>query len=378
MLLSTGQSKRREKMKLILTLFITTWMARFGLSIIGYDCGSSRLNITTISLVDVDECEASGTTQNITKVHLHLLQLNEFTKTQVKQCKIVIQRTISYCGMHSHASAVAQGQLEYVYDIGMERCRKLHTTGVLQFNDNVVIGGIKINATNYYGVTLGGSITRDGHCKGTQYTDPYGTWDNVVVQGTVKITLQDYYATVNLNTNRINLRSGVACSLSEGECTDLEGGYTFWNILPEDKCGFTGYGVLYEGPGHKIRAIDDGNIQTIYTVTSSDTTFALTKKGHEMMCGYLIQRTEHPKLFIVENHKGLILPARNGISIENLDIFSYVNSKFVYVERHIRTQLSRLYHDITLQTCNVERQVLKTLITLAPLTPDEFAYQLMK
>ena len=97
-----------------------------------------------------------------------------------------------------------------------------------------------------------------------------------------------------------------------------------------------------------------------------------------MMCGYLIQRTEHPKLFIVENHKGLILPARNEISTENLDIFSYVNSKFVYVERHIRTQLSRLYHDITLQTCNVERQVLKTLITLAPLTPDEFAYQLMK
>jgi len=35
--------------------------------------------------------------------------------------------------------------------------------------------------------------------------------------------------------------------------------------------------------------------------------------------------------------------------INNLDIFTYINSKFVYVEKHIRTQINQLYRNILLQ-----------------------------
>lgn len=37
--------------------------------------------------------------------------------------------------------------------------------------------------------TLRGSITPDGTCKGAQYSNSYGTWDDVVVQATVKLTV---------------------------------------------------------------------------------------------------------------------------------------------------------------------------------------------
>ena len=61
-----------------------------------------------------------------------------------------------------------------------------------------------------------------------------------------------------------------------------------------------------------------------------------------------------------------------------MDIFTYVNSKFVYVERHIRTEMTRLYRDVMLQRCTLEREVFKNTLALATHAPDEFAFQLMK
>ena len=61
-----------------------------------------------------------------------------------------------------------------------------------------------------------------------------------------------------------------------------------------------------------------------------------------------------------------------------MDIFTYVNSKFIYVERHIHTEVNRLYHDVRTQGCILEQQVFRNTLTLATQSPAEFAYHLMK
>ena len=61
-----------------------------------------------------------------------------------------------------------------------------------------------------------------------------------------------------------------------------------------------------------------------------------------------------------------------------MDIFTYVNSKFIYVEQYIRTEVNRLYHDFLTQRCILEQQVFRKTLTLATQLPDEFAYHLMK
>jgi len=48
-------------------------------------------------------------------------------------------------------------------------------------------------------------------------------------------------------------------------------------------------------------------------------------------------QTEHPKLFILETQRGRTFKAKSKISVNKLDIFAYVNSEFVYVEKHIKT-----------------------------------------
>ncbi|KAG7196402.1 hypothetical protein KM043_018544, partial [Ampulex compressa] len=113
----------------------------------------------------------------------------------------------------------------------------------------------------------------------------------------------------------------------------------------------------------------DVQLPQIYTLTTNDVTFALAKISETKICGYTLLRTEHPKLFILETEKDKSFATRKPVRIENLDMFAYMNSKFVYVERHIRTQMTTLYNNIMMQKCELERQVLKNALAIAALIP---------
>lgn len=96
------------------------------------------------------------------------------------------------------------------------------------------------------------------------------------------------------------------------------------------------------------------------------------------LCGYTLLRTEHPKLFILEAKPGNTFASRGIIPVNNLDIFTYMNSKFVYIEKHVKQQMTSLYNNVILQKCELERQVITNALSFATLQPDEFAYRLMK
>ena len=148
--------------------------------------------------------------------------------------------------MHSHVSIVANCENEYVLEVSREACKIAHTTGIFQI-------------TNSHVVLFTGYVYGEGICNGAAYSDPFGTWESVVVQGIVKTTLTEQEGRIKLNSNALHLRSGTACSLSEGSCIDSEGGYTFWDPIPIDNCMFNRYSVLYEGYANKM--VDNDNIQ---------------------------------------------------------------------------------------------------------------------
>ncbi|XP_071576447.1 uncharacterized protein, partial [Temnothorax nylanderi] len=349
---------------------------------IGFDCGGQHLNITSVSLLGAGECNLDQQTPNSTNTYIQLLQLSDYDYAEVLQCKVEILRTIHYCGMHSHISLVKNGMSEYLMETPYQRCLHLFTEGTLPIgNAGDVVDQIKPNSTTSRSVTLAGTVQHDGSCKGAQYSDPYGTWDDVVVQAIVRITLKSSFAPVKLDAGRIILRSGTVCSLSDGFCLDSEDGYSFWKPMPTSSCNLHQYDVLYEGPATKITTGETGatqNSPVIYSLTTEDITFALTKTKEQPLCGYTLLRTEHPKLFILENKKGEMFAKRGSIPVNNLDIFTYVNSKFVYVEKHIRQQMTSLYHNVMQQRCELERQVITNTLSFATLQPDEFAYRLMK
>ena len=98
---------------IIFTLFFIT-NPTSGLII--YDCGAKTMNITTLSLLDVDQCDIPDQKINITNQYIQLLEINDYQMTNVIQCKIEIRRIVYYRGMHSHSSIVKGGDSEYIHE----------------------------------------------------------------------------------------------------------------------------------------------------------------------------------------------------------------------------------------------------------------------
>ncbi|KAL6421669.1 hypothetical protein ACFW04_014484 [Cataglyphis niger] len=353
----------REARKITIIVLLLGLPSAYG--IIGYDCGSASANLTTLSLLNIEECDIPQQNVNSSRTYIQLLQINEFESVKVIQCKVEIDRLIRKCGMFSHSMDVFNGKYAYVQEVSREACRRMHTYGSFQLAETFITG-LKSNQSATRPVTLAGHVDIDGSCSGGTYSDPYGTWADA-----------DYTADVGINTNRVQLRSGVACELSATYCSDIEGGDTFWNPVPADTCKFSNYGILYEGYADKIIDNINQQAQVVYSLTTQNTIFALTSRGKYLTCGYTLTRTEHPKLIIFETSPGIAI-FNKQTRVVNLDIFTYMNSKFVYVEKHIRTQINQLYRNILLQQCNLEQQMLQNALAIATQSPDIFAYHLMK
>ena len=211
----------------------------------------------------------------------------------------------------------------------------MHETGVFLVSLNTQVTDLKINRTSSHAIMLAGPTQVNGQCSGSQYSDLFGTWENVIVYAKYRITLQEYQAANNINTDEIHLKSGGICSLSDTTCTDEPGaGQTFWNPLPNFNCNFQKYIVQYEGSANKTYDNSTLNPQVIYSLTTNnDITFVLAQKAMQPVCNYVLVRTEHPKLLIFETTPGNTFLENK--QLDNMDLFTYINSKFIYVERYI-------------------------------------------
>ena len=138
------------------------------------------------------------------------------------------------------------------------------------------------------------------------------------------------------------------------------------------------YSLIYEGKSTKITDKTMAEIQTMYTLESKKILFALTVKGYESVCGSILIRSEHFKLFLIQTNGGGSPFTRKFKTIQKLDLFLYVNNKFVYVDRNQRKQMTHLYLDVLLQRCNLERETIKNSLAIAAFAPNEYAYHLMR
>ena len=135
---------------------------------------------------------------------------------------------------------------------------------------------------------------------------------------------------------------------------------------------------INEGPANKTYDNTTDNPETLYSLTAEEITFVLAGKTRKPVFSYVLIQTEHPKLLIFETRPGNLFLGNKHLEVQYMDIFTYTNSKFIYVERHICTEVSRLYRDVLTQRCILEQQVFRNTLTLATQLPDEFAYHLMK
>lgn len=98
-----------------------------------------------------------------------------------------------YCGLYGHVGAVKDGLLTYILDLTPNDCQNIHLNHAFNLYGNHLITGLKPNSTTEHATTLAGTIEpNNGDCQGTTYTQFGRTFEKVVVQATLKITLTDY------------------------------------------------------------------------------------------------------------------------------------------------------------------------------------------
>ncbi|XP_074113428.1 uncharacterized protein LOC141536655 [Cotesia typhae] len=299
-------------------LMLTTTTSAF----IAYDCGAAATNFTTLSLINIKECEKPITTPNIIKTNIQLIQTVEYSHTKIIQCKIEIQRSIYYCGSWSHVATVTNPRIEYIEEISKPYCQDIHKTRT-HFMYDTAIRDIQPNGTTIRSILFAGKADNSGNCEGGNYSDPYGTYLDVVVQEQIKITIRDYLAPVNFKENSVILKSGIRCWQGEG-------GYTFWDVIRKDDCETEKFKVIYLGQAQRIRDSSGNKTDEFFAVTSNQITFALTRQETLSVCGHKFLRTEEPRLFIIESNDNDFLLKKSELTTSDMDIFAYVNSKVVY------------------------------------------------
>ena len=353
--------------KYIKIVILSTIFA-FNQALIGFDCGSSDSIINTYSLIDSGECDFEQENIKIEDATVELLELSEFKSIRVRQCKIEIKRIMFNCGMFSYLSPAENAIQEYLYDISNENCKFIHETGIFKYDNLHTISGLKINSTKTTGIELAGKVEGKS-CTGASFSDNYGTWNNVIVQGLIKITLLEEYAQVSLKNDKIRLNSGTVCRFSDQHCIYMQAGHTFWSLLPNEDCFQNKYNILYKGI---VKKISSANMSTVYSINTNEISFALEATEKMNHCNRIIIKTEHPKLFIYDKADNDLM-FNSDIKLSNglhSNIFTYINSKFVYVGRHFTAQLKSLYLNMLKEKCELERKVIHNSLSIASISPD--------
>lgn len=89
------------------------------------------------------------------------------------------------------------------------------------------------------------------------------------------------------------------------------------------------------------------------------------------ICNVELWQTEHPKLLISYLSISTISNMNNQpISESNVNLLSYINSKFMYIEQAYKRAIDKLYYNTIKRRCELNREVLKNRLLTAPLSPN--------
>lgn len=197
--------------------------------IIAYDCADPAINMTSYSLLDVASCVPPSSNIVTTEETIQVLQRNAKSLTKVSQCKVIIQRLVRHCGMHSHTSDYEHGYAYIVKEFTTEECIKAHQLAQISLSEQTILRELKMNSTTRGETLIAGSV-HGSNCVGETYRTPSYTWVNALVYYRYEITLSDYMADVDMELDQVVLRKGLVCTYSTGRCLDAEEGYLTWDV----------------------------------------------------------------------------------------------------------------------------------------------------
>ena len=334
------------------------------------------MNVSTWSLLDPKPCDFEKPQIRKEKRTIQLLETLRVQDISVTQCKIKIKRWVRRCSLLGYLEPVENGMQEYLLDVSPADCKRIHESKSFLYDATHIIYNLKINDTVDRSIYLAGNAV-DNSCNTGSFADQFGSYSKVNVEAIVSVSLHEYSAKVNIEQNKIMLRSGVVCEFDRLQCIDSEGGYTFWSPIKSESCIENKFSILYEGIVDKIFSKHNNYSETFYSIDSEGALFSLAEKDHYEDCGEMLVRTEEPGFFVRILNNNVHNRYRQS-SYKEVNLFSYINVKYIYIERHFREQIEQLHQSILLKRCESRTAELRQVLNSFNTPPDIFALNLMK
>lgn len=349
--------------------------------IIAYDCLNGKASYKPISLASTKNCVIPETNVDVKQRNVQVIQKNRYRAIPYISCHVHEEIIITDCSALGYTSSVVyNGFQSKVTEVTQEQCRKMRTTLVWTTSTGTIVE-LKANNTVKGTYMKAGFIDKTGNCKNGEYITSDGTqYSSVAVQSRFTVMLYSGSVQADLDEDTVRFPSGQACKYTQLSCLHYYYGYSFWQAEQAfgKNCRSLDYNVLYKGKSEFVVSSHLGSNRTVMTVSSEDYAFALELRSSKILCETTVFRTDHPQIFVLDNSGGTFWDSQSTpINAINVDFTAYVNTKFVYVERHTQAQAMNLYRDLLAQKCKVEKMAIQTLLTLAAISPEEFAFALM-
>ncbi|CAG4938062.1 unnamed protein product [Parnassius apollo] len=180
--------------------------------------------------------------------------------------------------MNSHSSLLKNGLVSRIMEVSRDECRVIHARGTYSAFGKTW-SRIRPNSTTTMQVTFSGTVTHEGSCEGGYFSDGVNAWDKALVEGSISISIVDYYATLRFDKKEVRLQNGFSCGMDTSKCIDPDNGYTFWDVFTDDECDSRSFHVLYRGQAKRAKVYDRKNPQLItyiYSVSTENSLFTLS------------------------------------------------------------------------------------------------------
>lgn len=328
-------------------MVLLTMCIRVASALTAFDCKGEGTSYIAMSANNIGECiYPKLTTSNKTSEYITVVQKLKYHSVPVTTCKVHIKQTIMHCGMHSHNSVSLNGLEEFEFEMTPSACKEMMDRSVWDYpyKPDVKIN-LKTGTKVYQTIYVIGTSDQNGACttgnfvyKGIHYTD-------VFVTHFVSISLITREGRVDLEENFISM-NGIRCPFSTGSCYDSEFGTSTWPVVTHDECNTQSYSTLYSGTSDvaTLRDHDLQNHYTIVTVQQENQLFSLRLvKTHEK-CFQHFWQTDQDGIYVIMSKIVLAFPRASDQTLKlNIQLSSYINTKLVFLEDHIQSQMEHLY-----------------------------------
>lgn len=344
------------------------------LQTMAHDCGlrpHNDLDIATYSLLETEDCRVNEKKVNVTTIEGQIVQKTKIKTVMVLQCKIKLHRVIHRCSLFGYLEPVENGIQEYLLDISREQCKKLHETGYFAYNSNILLSDIKVNASTTRTTYLAGDAI-DNSCNTGSFSDRYGSYSKVNVQGIFTITLMSYRAKVQIETRNILLTTGLYCDYDKLSCLDSLNGLTIWDRINNNDCMSDKFELIYEGKITQITEIKNNETKITHIVDAGTHLFMLEDKGFTDVCYQKFTRTQSAETYILTNRNNFL--KKQHITV---DYNKYFDNKITIVYKTLEIQIKDVYIESTKRACEYELSIIRKNLEIAHINPEIFAYDLM-